>query len=593
MPDRWERLAMGGLASPGDLSLHEQTQRRAIVASGAVISCGALALATFDFISGDVEDVPASLSVVLVALMSIASLRTPWGPRLAGHAILLSLVAAVTGQCCANIGLWGGAALIFGALPPIAGLLTGATGTFGWTTVCLASVWGLAGLSEAGVLINLPENERAVQRAVILSITLGTAAGATLVFLSTQKWNRQQLQDTLGQLEVENSERRAAEAAAVTARLAAEDARDAERRFLATMSHELRTPLHGVMGTADLIDTRQLSSEQAELVGSLRSSSQLLMGLINELLDQSRLEAGQFDLERVPVDLRAVVDSVAAPVRVLCRTKGLVLRVSVDPCVPDWVVGDPTRLRQVLLNLLGNAVKFTEEGEVRLSVDLREDQLHLSVEDTGIGMDADGVARLFERFQQAEASTSRRFGGSGLGMSIVKGLVDLMHGDISVRSEPGVGTCIGVGLPLELSEPPTGAPAVDAEARRVLRVMVVDDSPVNRFIARRMLEGQGDTVVLADSGAAALVLVDDDVDVVLMDCQMPGMSGLEAARALRAKQAGAPRLPIIAVSASSLSDDRQAALDAGMDAYLTKPYTAADLEVLLEGWYGPRAPAPV
>lgn len=589
MSDRWEQLAMGGRLGPSDASLGEQTQRRSVVASGAVIACGAFALAMFDLVAGNPRDMPASLSVVMVALLAIASLRAPWGPRVAGHAIVLSIVSAVVAQCCAHTGLWGGAAIIFGALPPIAGLLTGVGGTIGWTATCLAAVVVLAGLGESGLIVGFPEHGGAIERAVILSITLGTAAGATLVFLSAQQWNRQQLQTMLVRLERENEERRAAEQAAREARQAAEDARDAERRFLATMSHELRTPLHGIIGTADLIDNSRLPSEQAELVDALRASSQLLMRLINDLLDQSRLEAGQFDLESVPVDLRAVVTSTAAPMKALCHAKNVELMVCVDPSVPDWVVGDPTRLGQVLLNLLGNAVKFTREGEVQVLATVVDGRLRVEVKDTGIGMDADGLARLFERFQQADAATSRHFGGSGLGMSIVKGLVGLMDGTIDVHSEPDQGTNIVVWLPLVPAEPPTGFQGNRAVPRRPLRVLVVDDSPLNRFIARKMLQARGDEPVLADSGTAALALVDSSVDVVLMDCQMPGMSGLETTRQLRARQAqqGGRRLPIIAVSASSLSDDHQAALDAGMDAYLTKPYTAEDLDGVLMRWFEP------
>ena len=368
------------------------------------------------------------------------------------------------------------------------------------------------------------------------------------------------------------------------AKAAAESASRTKSDFLASMSHEIRTPMNAIMGIADLLAKTTLSPEQDKYVQIFRRSGDNLLNLINDILDLSKVEASQLDLEQTGFSLSDHLEKVIEMVAPRAHEKSLTLEYEIAPNVSNALVGDPTRLRQVLLNLLGNAIKFTESGKVALKVEPDQDcavpnALRFTVADTGIGIADDKLATVFERFTQADSSTTRRFGGSGLGLTISKRLVELMGGRIWVSSEVDQGSAFAFALPFEISDAanrPVSAPiGADTDAPlQPLRILMAEDSPDNCTIALAYLEDTPYQIDVAENGRLACEMFKaGHYDLVLMDRQMPVMDGLTATRTLRAweKANGLLPTPIIALTASALKGDRETCLAAGCTAYLTKP----------------------
>ena len=377
------------------------------------------------------------------------------------------------------------------------------------------------------------------------------------------------------------TERKRVEAELREAKAAAESASRTKSEFLASMSHEIRTPMNAIMGVADLLAKTSLSPEQDKYVQIFRRAGDNLLNLINDILDLSKVEASQIELERTGFSLNDHLEKVIEMVATRAQEKGLALVCEIAPNVPTELVGDPTRLRQVLLNLLGNAVKFTESGEVSLRVtrDADPTTLRFTVSDTGIGIPGAKLAQVFERFTQADSSTTRRFGGSGLGLTISKRLVELMGGRIWVESELGKGSVFAFAVPLEVRALANRSAAVlvgtgPEPSLPALRVLLVEDSSDNRTITVAYLKDTPYRVEFAENGALAYeTFIAGHYDLVLMDRQMPVMDGLTATRAIRAwEQANQrPPTPIIALTASALKGDRETCLAAGCTAFLTKP----------------------
>ncbi len=370
----------------------------------------------------------------------------------------------------------------------------------------------------------------------------------------------------------------------------------AKSEFLATMSHEIRTPLNGVLGMADLLGETSLTDEQREFVTTLRGSGTVLMTLLNDLLDFSKIEAGRLELERAPFELREMVRRCQSLYVGQAQRKGLRLAVEVDPTLPEWVSGDAVRLTQVLLNLVGNAVKFTSQGEVALRVtalppaSADHARMRFAVRDTGIGMSDAARARLFQPFSQGDGSTTRRYGGTGLGLFICKRLVDLMGSEIEVESAPGEGSTFAFSIELGRAERSVSTPPPPAPRHRVRgRVLVAEDDRVNRVLMEHLLKNLGVAPVFVCNGREAVeATARSDFDLVLMDCHMPEMDGFAATRAIREREDGARRTPILACSAGVLSEERARCHEAGMDDFLSKPIDHKRLEDALTRWLGPR-----
>jgi signal transduction histidine kinase/DNA-binding response OmpR family regulator len=376
------------------------------------------------------------------------------------------------------------------------------------------------------------------------------------------------------------------------ARDAAEEANRAKSAFLATVSHEIRTPMNGVLGMMEVLERQGVSEDQRQSVTLMRDSANSLLRVIDDILDFSKIEAGRLDLEAIPFSPSDLIAGVIDTLSVRAEAKRLALIGHVGESMPERLLGDPTRIRQILFNLVGNALKFTERGFVRVSVDAKPSDagigLSLQVEDSGIGMSSDAVGRLFRPFVQADSSTTRRYGGSGLGLSIVKRLAELMDGDVKVESVPGRGSIFTVTL--RLAAAPAEAPAPKLVAPSVAvsgRVLVVDDHPVNREVLSRQLALLGVGADSAEDGAQALVAwKNGDYAALLVDLNMPVMDGYELARRVRAAEAAGdrPRTPIVAVTANALMGESDRCIAAGMDAFLTKPTTLERLNGILARW---------
>ncbi|MFT5584714.1 MAG: signal transduction histidine kinase [Cognaticolwellia sp.] len=452
-----------------------------------------------------------------------------------------------------------------------------------WTLIAGLGVGGLWFMEGQGLIPESALDSDWTGFLDLFSLLMMVATITAALSVRSRAWVRvnQDLHDTNETLQKEIGVRQRAE----------EEARDAvaaRTGFLATISHEIRTPLNGVLGITEVLLDTSLDEEQRELAETVKSSGKLLRTLLDDVLDYSKIDAGRVGLEHIALSLPGLLGRVSETWRTLAKEKGLELVVECPPGAPEWIFGDPVRLQQVLNNLVSNALKFTRSGHIALELLFAHGRMQIHVRDTGVGMSEQAQKCIFQPFRQADPSVARHYGGTGLGLAISRSLAQAMDGELRVVSTLGQGSVFTLDLPIQVAEVPSVTEKFTLEVLDLsgVRILVAEDNAVNQMVITRLLERLGVEVTVASNGQACLDAWESAAsDLVLMDCQMPGMDGYQATERLREQGV---RVPIIALTANNMPGDRVRSLQAGMNDHLGKPIHLDALNDCLRRWLGPR-----
>jgi len=507
-------------------------------------------------------------------------LQAYFNQQLLASQIPITAYWLVMAMAMTTVGVWANTWAWLLCLPAIASLVAGRAAGVVWTFICSITLWVFAYMQYTGYEFAFSgpmEGALPLTLAFEATLVMLMLSAATFVFRNAQVTAERKLSATVKQLEKEVHDRTLAENEA-------RQSEQAKASFLAAMSHELRTPLNGVIGASQLLQDGDLPSKKKELVDVILQSSETLLELINNVMDLSRLDSQSIELEQVPVNIDELFRSTLAPLAFQAKEKGVKFSLVIEDDIPEYVRGDPTRLRQILLNLVGNAVKFTNAGEVDVILDTVLERMRLKISDTGIGINKKAQVSLFEPYVQADKTTMRKFGGSGLGLTIVKQLVSAMGGKIAVNSVPGKGSTFTVFLPLKSAKAPIIKPTSRAEIKLPsLSIVVADDNAVNRMVLSRLLEADGHKVVTMSNGREVIdYLPDHVVSVIMMDLQMPVMDGVTAVRKIRAMDGSRSTIPVIAVTANVVHEDPKDLMKSGMTGFLSKPFRQEELRDALQ-----------
>ena len=496
------------------------------------------------------------LSVLGINVLNLFWLRSHHRIQIAVD-VMLGTVAVMFLGTMINGGIGDAGVLWLTVYPLLAFLLDGKNRGLYWTVLFNLGVVAIY-LTELRVADFTPYSQE------FLLVVMGNTITMS-VLLYVYEGLRQELVDAL------TDERRRAEAANV-----------AKSNFLANMSHEIRTPMNGILGFSNILLRDELSAEGRKHAEVIRTAARNLLGLIDDVLEFSKIEANKINLENEPIELRELVDELVALFRHSAEEKGLQLNVEYDEMLPEWIAADPLRLRQILINLIGNAIKFTPQGAITLRLQRADEGLMLlELRDTGIGIPEEKREMIFEQFAQADNTLSRKYGGGGLGLSIVRRLVELMQGSIEVESRLGEGSCFRLRLPLVATQAPEDSGWSDETLpqRFAARVLVAEDDAINRMVVTRFLQDFGCQITCVENGQLAIeAMAQGDYDLLLMDLHMPQVDGITATRAIRDSDQDTP---IVALTADVLSSEREACLAAGMNDFVVKPLQPERLQQVL------------
>lgn len=566
---------------PSDGDSSELRKRRTLatfIMGLALVACIILATNLYFDVASDNPFIAAAMAATILALYIQAYL----GRRHLAANIVVCAYWLTDFLLIFDHGLIGTPIFWLFPVAPMAILFSGIKSGIFWCAVCIATIFLFWFLENNSILtiadsltpiINLAwEADGALMFASDSTIILIILTLATIVFKSSQSTAESKLLESVSSLKNEVAIRTLAESKAISSE-------QAKSAFFAAMGHELRTPLNGVIGAAQLLKNSREQHDIDEFTNVIINSGETLLELINDVLDLSSLEAGKMTLESRQIYLPEFIEKVLSPFVLQAKTKTIRLAWDIIEDAPKPFYGDPTRLRQIIINLVGNAIKFTSEGEIQVLVDSQDQLLRIRIIDTGIGIPEKALTKLFEPYVQADADTTRKYGGSGLGLAIARKLSTAMSGSIHVESELGEGSCFTFLVP-STAEPEQAQqnPTSQASKLPALKVMVVDDNAVNRMVLARMLERDSHEVISLTDGKEAVEFSGTmALDVVLMDIQMPVMDGLTACKLIRQSNGLNANIPIIAISANFSKENEEAAFSAGMNGYISKPFRFEDI----------------